>query len=115
MRRAICQVSGFFFLHKDTESRLDLRVFLFEICSRSSCFIRVDTTRFSCYNIRITQLDLFEIVIMYHQLDSQLDLNLVENYHHYMSSYTSYNELDLDDTYARRDTSYEALAYRHHV
>ena len=52
---------------------------------------------------------------MSHQLDSQLDLNLVENYHHYMSSYTSYNELDLDDTYARRDTSYEALAYRHHV
>jgi len=48
------------------------------------------------------------------QLDSQLDLNLVENYHHYMSSYMSHYELD-DEMYARRDTSYETLALRHHV
>ena len=78
-----------------------------------SCLIRVDNLDEICYNIRITQLDLFEILIMYHQLDYELDSHLDS---HLDSSYSYTCHLDdHDEIYARRDTSYETLAIRHHV
>ena len=87
----------------------DLRVSFVLISSRSSCLIRVDNLDEICYNIRITQLDLFEILIMYSQLDYELDSHLDSSY-----SYTCHLD-DHDEIYARRDTSYETLALRHHV
>ena len=41
---------GEIFVDPHIKSLRDLRVF----CSRSSCSIRVDTTRFSCYNISMS-------------------------------------------------------------
>ena len=51
---------------------------------------------------------------MSYQLDSQLDSHLDEIYD--ASSYSMHTHLDdHDEMYARRDTSYETLALRHHV
>ena len=46
---------------------------------------------------------------MYSQLDYELDSHLDSSY-----SYTCHLD-DHDEIYARRDTSYETLALRHHV
>ena len=109
MRRSCCQVTGAIFSWNPHKTLRDLRVSFVFFCSRSSCLIRVDNLDEICYNIRITQLDLFEILIMYHQLDYELDSHLDSSY-----SYTCHLD-DHDEIYARRDTSYETLAIRHHV